>query len=275
MCGIATYNLTDKEAHASQAIARSALCSLVDRGRDASGMAWRGTDGRIIVAKAAIPGTRAADGATGRRMTSPVGLVHTRWATKGSPESNENNHPILAGGIVGVHNGHCSNDDALISRLRGYKRKGQVDSEAIFATIGHGSGPLVGNLGRIRGSAAIAWFDRSENETAPRTSHVARLARSPLWFATTTGGSFVAASTRYHVTRALADSGLTGTSLVEVPEGIYFSVTEGAVSEWQTVAPFYREDKWEWGEDETEDWMQMALAFAEARQVSRGKRRAS
>lgn len=273
MCGIATYNLTDTEAKASQPLARAFLCSLVDRGRDASGMAWRNDEGRIRIAKGAVPGERASAYVGNDKMASPVGLIHTRWATQGSPKNNRNNHPIQARGIVGVHNGHCANDDALLARLPNYGRLGEVDSEAIFATIRHGEGSLVDRLGRIRGGAALAWMLKDDD---PRRVHVARLARSPLWYATTTGGSFVAASTRHHVLDALKRADLHVRDLIEVPEGIYFPVDRGEVGEWVQVAPFYRQatDWPSWvTDDEEEEWMQMALAFAESRQVARGRRR--
>jgi len=67
-------------------------------------------------------------------------IGHTRQQTKGSYLINNNNHPIKAGSIVGVHNGYISNDDDIFEWLEKRadfyrKRIGQVDSEAIFALI--------------------------------------------------------------------------------------------------------------------------------------------
>lgn len=67
-------------------------------------------------------------------------IGHTRQQTKGSYLIDNNNHPIKAGSIVGVHNGHISNDDEIFEWLEKRadfyrKRVGQVDSEAIFALI--------------------------------------------------------------------------------------------------------------------------------------------
>jgi len=63
-------------------------------------------------------------------------IGHTRLPTKGSPEFNINNHPILANNIIGVHNGWITNDDALFKRYRrDVERAGQVDSEIIFRMI--------------------------------------------------------------------------------------------------------------------------------------------
>jgi glutamine phosphoribosylpyrophosphate amidotransferase len=56
--------------------------------------------------------------------------------TKGSPILNTNNHPIIAGRVIGVHNGIINNDDALFSKYANrIERAGQVDSEIIFRLI--------------------------------------------------------------------------------------------------------------------------------------------
>jgi glucosamine 6-phosphate synthetase-like amidotransferase/phosphosugar isomerase protein len=58
-------------------------------------------------------------------------LIHTRYATKGSPTVNANNHPIVTATAIGVHNGWVSNDDELFES-EGLYRLAQVDSEVIF-----------------------------------------------------------------------------------------------------------------------------------------------
>jgi glucosamine 6-phosphate synthetase-like amidotransferase/phosphosugar isomerase protein len=63
-------------------------------------------------------------------------LGHCRYPTKGSEFNNENNHPIISGRIVGIHNGSISNDDELARILHLESvRKGVVDSEVIFALL--------------------------------------------------------------------------------------------------------------------------------------------
>ncbi len=61
-------------------------------------------------------------------------LVHTRLPTCGDKENNDNNHPVIHGDVVGVHNGHISNHEDLFDKLK-VKRIGEVDSEAIFALL--------------------------------------------------------------------------------------------------------------------------------------------
>lgn len=75
---------------------------------------------------------------TGNPICSIIG--HCRLDTKGSPDKNVNNHPIVAGNMIGVHNGSVSNDEQLFSRFDAYlktKRFGEVDSEIIFQLINH------------------------------------------------------------------------------------------------------------------------------------------
>lgn len=61
-------------------------------------------------------------------------MVHTRLPTCGDKENNDNNHPVIHGDVVGVHNGHIGNHEDLFDKLK-VKRIGEVDSEAIFALL--------------------------------------------------------------------------------------------------------------------------------------------
>jgi len=66
-------------------------------------------------------------------------LGHCRLDTKGSPQNNDNNHPIVVGSTVGVHNGIIMNDDDIYESFQYSskfpKRIAEVDSEIIFALI--------------------------------------------------------------------------------------------------------------------------------------------
>jgi glucosamine 6-phosphate synthetase-like amidotransferase/phosphosugar isomerase protein len=57
---------------------------------------------------------------------------HVRYATHGKPEVNANNHPILKGNIIGVHNGVLMNDCELCDK---YPYTEDVDSAAIFSML--------------------------------------------------------------------------------------------------------------------------------------------
>lgn len=69
-----------------------------------------------------------------KRLVSATG--HCRMPTKGSVMNNDNNHPIIAGDIVGAHNGVIGNDDRLFNAFGNrFGRIAQVDSEIIFQLI--------------------------------------------------------------------------------------------------------------------------------------------
>ncbi len=115
------------------------------RGREASGIVLLNKDSSIRVNKAPIaasqfvhsPGYLNALNSLSENTTALLG--HTREPTKGSPQKNVNNHPIIRGNIVGVHNGTITNDDLIFAQFAQQsihgKRIGSVDSEAIIALL--------------------------------------------------------------------------------------------------------------------------------------------
>lgn len=142
MCGLTGVLLhpthrSPEEWRAITDIATTNLLANEERGRDATGIAVIQTGGRCRIFKQPAPASEMIEMAGYRRLLSTVGddtvciLGHTRFPTKGSRWSNANNHPILAGHVVGVHNGTISNDDHIFARL-GLPRAGEVDSEIIF-----------------------------------------------------------------------------------------------------------------------------------------------
>lgn len=58
-------------------------------------------------------------------------LGHTREPTKGDPQNNLNNHPLIIEHHIGVHNGHIQNDNVLFEQFE-LPRLAEVDSEIIF-----------------------------------------------------------------------------------------------------------------------------------------------
>ena len=191
MCGIGAFQIVQDECEPAK-VARVLLRLLEVRGKDASGVAWH-ADKQTFVRKGACAGKELARVLD--KVIGATGIVHTRWATQGTPKNNNNNHPIDVGGIVGVHNGHIANDDALLKQCVNYKRQAQVDSEAVFALIAHGKKEtkLVDRLAKVSGTAALLWlrsFDKQER------LYAVRLNSSPLWFGQTKLGSIVFASTQ-------------------------------------------------------------------------------
>lgn len=78
---------------------------------------------------------------TENALRSIVG--HCRAPTQGSPQNNLNNHPIVAGNIIGVHNGIIGNDHTLFTQFEKIiKRSAEVDSEIIFRLLEHFTHPV-------------------------------------------------------------------------------------------------------------------------------------
>ncbi|MBI4029414.1 MAG: hypothetical protein HY376_03545 [Candidatus Blackburnbacteria bacterium] len=87
-----------------------------------------------------------------------IGLIgHTRFATLGFPEDNNNNHPLVVGRVIGVHNGVISNHHALRQNLQLH---GQVDSEVIFGLLDSDkidTGRVITAMKKLEGTFAVAF----------------------------------------------------------------------------------------------------------------------
>jgi glucosamine 6-phosphate synthetase-like amidotransferase/phosphosugar isomerase protein len=142
MCGLAGVLLAPGERPAEVwdaicAIATANLVANAQRGREAAGVAVVQADGAHHVFKQPVEPGQLVELAGYERALASVGrdtvciLGHARAPTKGSRWRNVNNHPLVAGHVVGVHNGEIANDDALFEQLE-LPRAGEVDSEIIF-----------------------------------------------------------------------------------------------------------------------------------------------
>jgi glucosamine 6-phosphate synthetase-like amidotransferase/phosphosugar isomerase protein len=142
MCGLTGVLLypTQRSAKEWREIADVATANLLaneERGREATGIAVIQADGRCYTFKQPVPVSELVEMEGYRRALSAIGddtvciLGHTRMPTKGSRWRNVNNHPLLAGHVVGVHNGVILNDDYIFAHT-GLPRGGEVDSEVIF-----------------------------------------------------------------------------------------------------------------------------------------------
>lgn len=233
MCGIAGFCISKRD-HLPElsSIVDSMLLHIEERGTDSTGMAYVKPDRKMYVHKDAIAASKYVDKYDTRRVNgASLGVLHTRFATQGSKDNRANNHPIVHGNVVGVHNGHINNDDAIFRDL-GVPRMGQVDSEAAFALLDNED--TIPALSIIQGGAALAWFDKRERGG---TLHLARVSRSPLAVGQTKGGSLFFASTMrlLHDSMELADVELDWT--MDLSEGTYLKVRGGRIESFESFTP--------------------------------------
>jgi len=111
-----------------------------ERGKLATGIATVDSLGNIELLKLPIKASQFIGLSEYDAVMSRIGskttliLGHTRLPTKGDPSQRANNHPVQAGTVLGVHNGHIENDDELFVRCE-CQRQANVDSEIIFRLI--------------------------------------------------------------------------------------------------------------------------------------------
>jgi len=231
MCGIAGFCLHPEEEVNAKRLSMGLLTQIVKRGQDATGAAWVEYDNKtkrssITVSKAPVSAHRFEPFIAPMPIRARRAILHTRWATQGSPQDNLNNHPIVSGGIIGVHNGVLHNDDAVFAHI-GSERFGQVDSEAAFALIDYTSQHPANVLSSLKGRAALAWFDARDK----RDLHLARVSDSPLVVGGTAKGSLIFASTLPLLLAGVQRSGLTLTWTEEIEERTYLRVRNGEIAD--------------------------------------------
>jgi len=118
------------------------------RGPDATGVSALFSDGDCIIQKGNVKspefisnfggGDDDYEGFINTVRTDKANLQmlvgHCRKSSIGNTWGNENNHPIKAGEIVGVHNGTLKNHEVIFNKLD-CERDGEVDSEAIMRLL--------------------------------------------------------------------------------------------------------------------------------------------
>ncbi len=145
MCGLAGLLLYPAQRSAAdwQELREVFTRNLVfneERGREASGVALIQLDGSYRLFKGPWLASGLVQMDEYQHIMSQIDretvclLGHARMPTKGSNQHNANNHPIVAGRTIGIHNGVIHNDDLLFARYE-LPRSGEVDSEIIFRLL--------------------------------------------------------------------------------------------------------------------------------------------
>lgn len=170
MCGIAGIYLKNrhlKNPHIpTEDLLDGLLLGIEHRGRDATGMVAVSKEGKNVTFKKE---PRPASEFIVERPPLPPEiktiLLHTRWATKGDPDKNENNHPVICNSTFVTHNGHINNDDTMFRRLE-KKRGAEVDSiiiPTILDEFGLNTEEGKKYLGELWGNMAIAAINPVSN----------------------------------------------------------------------------------------------------------------
>src|SRR3990167_1424815 len=136
MCGILGYsNISLKLEHVGRVrkAFKRLLVNTSTRGVDATGAYIPGKP--TWFSKAPLPAaiytnTKGYDDLLNEHFTvnSPALVGHCRHATNGTPQVNDNNHPVVAGNIMLVHNGVIWNNKELVAD---WKEAPEVDTVAI------------------------------------------------------------------------------------------------------------------------------------------------
>ena len=155
MCGLAGIlmpeNLSDDQLSTVRHLFVENVLANEKRGPRATGVVVCQENGEVFVVKKPLIASEFVKTSEFKEFMSVhvnhstrILLGHTREPTKGTIKNPVNNHPIIVGDTIGVHNGEITNDDAVFIELaknqEGDCRIGSVDSEAIFALFNEVSG---------------------------------------------------------------------------------------------------------------------------------------
>lgn len=189
MCGIFGV-IADSKLNLSGAQARQTMDRLFllseSRGKEAAGIAYM-RPGAIRVAKYPEPASNVIKRNAYREMFDqhdvdkghPICIMgHSRLVTNGGRQFHANNQPVIAGGMVAIHNGIVCNVDELWSNHPDLIRSTQLDTEAflkLFRKNYTQSGNLIQALRStfavIEGVASMAIFFEDLNSVLLTTNN--------------------------------------------------------------------------------------------------------
>lgn len=254
ICGLAGFSLNPNATVDATVLSAALALSIESRGGHATGIAhYHPHQKAVLVTK---------DGVTAYEFIDQImesvdpkcraAIIHTRFGTKGSSDKNENNHPIVLPGIVGVHNGIVSNDDEVTKKLE-LDRVAEVDSEVLFHIIRDQGVRHVAE--HVHGDAAVAWMNVGHEPgkmLRPPTVNIAVLNNRPAVLAwlfhrdkgkpasTSTSEGLVFASTAAALRMVERDLGgeyrITFPPSYDMHDGQFACLLDGSIT-WQDDVP--------------------------------------
>lgn len=254
ICGLAGFSLNPNATVDATVLSAALALSIESRGGHATGIAhYHPHQKAVLVTK---------DGVTAYEFIDQImesvdpkcraAIIHTRFGTKGSSDKNENNHPIVLPGIVGVHNGIVSNDDEVTKKLE-LDRVAEVDSEVLFHIIRDQGVRHVAE--HVHGDAAVAWMNVGHEPgkmLRPPTVNIAVLNNRPAVLAwlfhrdkgkpasTSTSEGLVFASTAAALRMVERDLGgeyrITFPPSYDMADGQFACLLDGSIT-WQDDVP--------------------------------------
>lgn len=249
MCGI--FGMVRSETATSAARERSALAISIlgelaeERGTDAAGLAMvltRSDKASTPASEHVAAQDTLIDGVRIVKRTQPfhrlplsglladlkaahVVLGHTRWATQGDASSPKNASPLLAGSLIGTHNGDVTTELLPDAKFRAVAALADTDSEQLYLSLHrarHDRRRMVKVLRAAEGRAALAFMDRAR----PDRLYLARTALSPLSYAISGDGDLFYASNPnwFRKVETLTSGSVTFHHITLVPEGHLLTV---------------------------------------------------
>lgn len=143
MCGIAGILDVTRSDLDRVTLARELLLQIERRGRHATGYAFIDETTRTtVIEKADLCASEFVQLAPmfvdGLEIDPRAIILHTRYATQGSPSENMNNHPLYSKrtGMTLIHNGWLTNEREILAKYK-LQKDADVDSETILRLIEH------------------------------------------------------------------------------------------------------------------------------------------
>ena len=110
MCGVIGYKWDGTEPKSMRRFIEHLLVRSQMRGRHATGIAWA-ENGHLYATKDSVPADEfILTPEWNQLMTDPPAsaILHTRYSTSGDWHDNNNNQPLIVGGLAIAHNGLVS-----------------------------------------------------------------------------------------------------------------------------------------------------------------------